>query len=423
MPITKLRRKVTQDLLKEKQVSTSKWSCCNLFFDTIVDIGKHVHTNHQNDLDMQEQAELRAQQSIQQQKENIAKLKQRRGEKGTSDSISIECQCNIEEQQVILFYRYTKVDDPVQFALDHQEYCVRMTGKVRIASEGINATLAGSKPDIRRYLDWLTHSAQPFKDLPELKDNEEARFKFFKPSEGCIHVFDELSIKLVDEICPLGQSTVMIDTLNTSGHRHGKLSPDAFHNELLSGSDFVLMDTRNYYESNIGHFENAIRPPIRKFSQLPAYIERNKHLLEGKRILTYCTGGIRCEKATAYMRQALPENDIFMLDGGIHNYLEWHKQSEQKESVWLGKNYVFDARQSLGSGPIVSYCQSCRQPWDQYKKCMSSGCHLLVLLCDPCCQRTNTGIYCCTECQQQNQTGNCCCEKKRREKELELIEM
>ncbi|OBZ82337.1 Thiosulfate sulfurtransferase/rhodanese-like domain-containing protein 2, partial [Choanephora cucurbitarum] len=244
---------------------------------------------------------------------------------------------------------------------------------------------------------------------------------FFKPSEGCIHVFHELSIKLVDEICPLGQSTVVVDTLSTQDHRHGKLSPDAFHTELVSGNDFVLMDTRNYYESNIGYFENAIRPPIRKFSQLPAYIERNKQVLQGKKILTYCTGGIRCEKATAYMRQALPENDIFMLDGGIHNYLEWYKQSERKEHVWLGKNYVFDARQSLGSGPVVSCCQSCQQPWDQYKKCMSTGCHLLVLLCDACCQKTEGGVYCCTECQQQNQAGYCYCEKKRKQKELECI--
>lgn len=302
-----------------------------------------------------------------------------------------------------------------------------MTGKVRIATEGINATLAGTNKDIDLYLDWLT-TAQPFKDLEALarrtplllSDPSTPRYKFFKPSQGCVHVFSELSIKLADEICPLGQKTVVLDKLTKPTHRQGKLSPEDFHDILSKRhqDDFLLLDTRNYYESKIGHFEGAVKPAIRKFSQFPDYIDRNKDAISGKKVLTYCTGGIRCEKATAYMRQALPDTEIYMLDGGIHNYMEWCKTSNISDPVWQGKNYVFDARQSLGlDSSIVSNCQKCNQSWDQYKKCNTTGCHLLVLICDECF-KPNNPVSCCDTCEQNQQ---CQCEQLRRIEELKKI--
>jgi predicted sulfurtransferase len=304
-----------------------------------------------------------------------------------------------------------------------------MTGKVRIGAEGINATLAGDKKDIIDYLDWLI-TTQAFGELQEglagndLDDKSSAQYKFFKPTVGCAHVFSELSIKLVDEICPLGQSSVVLDKLSMNNHRKGKLSPEAFHALLEKKDDYVLLDTRNYYESKIGHFDSAIQPAIRKFSQFPEYIDRNKDALEGKKILTYCTGGIRCEKATAYMRQALPDTEIFMLDGGIHNYMEWWNQKEEiKDKVlWHGKNYIFDARQSLGleNGEVVGQCQFCGIPWDTYSKCSSQGCHLLVLCCDHC-KANQSAIFCCTECENGGTNGLCHCEKQRRLKEVEPL--
>jgi UPF0176 protein len=311
-----------------------------------------------------------------------------------------------------------------------------MSGKVRIATEGINATLAGSNQDIDTYLNWIT-TTQPFEDLEDLKldtplllsDSNSPRYKFFKPSQGCIHVFSELSIKYVDEICPLGRNSVILDKLAQPNHRHGKLSPADFH-AILSNrhqDNILLLDTRNYYESKIGHFEGAITPPIRKFSQFPEYIDRNKDVIRGKKILTYCTGGIRCEKATAYMRQALPEDtEIFMLDGGIHNYMEWCKENatQLEDPIWQGKNYVFDARQSLSLNDksIVSKCQQCQHHWDQYKKCATIGCHLLVLSCDSCSAEAADRIYCCHDCNEK-QTGLCSCESQRRLEELKTIQV
>lgn len=306
-----------------------------------------------------------------------------------------------------------------------------MSGKVRIASEGINATLAGSNEDIDAYINWITQS-QPFNDLTSLQLSEplhlslvnSPRYQFFKPSTGCAHVFNELSIKLVDEICPLGQTSVQLTKLQDTNHAHGKLSPEQFHERLSKNSSTVLLDTRNYYESKIGHFDGAIQPAIRKFSQFPQYIERNKDAMRGKTILTYCTGGIRCEKATAYMRQALPDETIFMLDGGIHNYIEWWKHADKKgeDPLWHGKNYVFDARQSLAlNDRIVSKCQGCGVAWDQYSKCCSSGCHLLVLFCTNC---VSDDVYCCTDCQRgELPNGLCACEQERRKKELEKLEI
>ncbi|KAI8646235.1 Rhodanese-like domain-containing protein [Parasitella parasitica] len=436
MPLSKLKRTIVQEFLKEKQIESDKWHCCDTAFTSITDIGYHVNQSHRSEIDAREIQRIEEKQEKQR---NLCLLKQRRGKKGSSDPIATECQCQPENSKVILFYKYTLVKDPVKFALDHQHYCANMTGKIRIASEGINATLAGSNQDIDRYLDWLTLS-QPFNNAEDsLKHSESlrldntstVRYKFFKPSQGCSHVFSELSIKLVDEICPLGQTTVVLEKLQKPDHDHGKLSPSDFHNILAKRhqDDYILLDTRNYYESKIGHFEGAIQPPIRKFSQFPSYVERNKDSLRGKTILTYCTGGIRCEKATAFMRQALPDEDIFMLDGGIHNYLEWWKskgdeKGQEDNPIWQGKNYVFDARQALAldDKSVVSQCQRCNQLWDKYKKCASTGCHLLILYCDACCA-SNQPVFCCTDCQSGQQNGLCACEKERRSRELEQLQV
>ncbi|KAI8984433.1 Rhodanese-like domain-containing protein [Mycotypha africana] len=452
MPLSRQRRNIIQNFLKEKQTHTKEWLCCGQNFHDIETIGKHVHQYHEKEI---VERELQAQQKLEEAAQltadnqaNLQKLKSRRGNKGSSDPIAVTCNCDANASKVILFYKYAPVEDPIQFALDHEKYCANMTGKVRIAAEGINATLAGTNEDIDRYLDWLTHTPIFQRDptLDDLKssvplsllDPHTPRYKFFKPSAGCVHVFSELSVKVVDEICPLGASSVVLSKLNTTDHKHGKLSPEDFHKILAHRheEDYILLDTRNYYESKIGHFEGAIQPPIRKFSQFPEFVERNKEAMKNKTILTYCTGGIRCEKATAFLREALPNEEIFMLDGGIHNYLEWWKQKDKNahplnekegEAIWQGKNYVFDARQSLGVDSIdniVSQCQFCHTPWDTYAKCASVGCHLLVLCCDECKKtKPEQKVYCCSQCQSAKASKDlCACEKERKENEMKRLE-
>ncbi|KAG1469498.1 hypothetical protein G6F56_003223 [Rhizopus delemar] len=431
MTTGKTRRKIVQDFFKERQIEKTEWICCETKFTSLGELGRHVTQLHSTDLNSREEAELARLRETEEHQAMLNKLRQRRGEKGSSDPITVNCQCDLDQHKVILFYRYVSIDDPVQFALKHQEYCRNMHGKVRIAKEGINATLAGPNQDMDTYLDWLTQT-EAFEDMPKLKLSQSLtqidtdRYQFFKPSKGCRHVFSDLSIKVVDEICPLGQTAIMLDKLSDPHHRQGKLSPQDFHNLLQKSrqkEDFLLLDTRNYYESKIGHFDGAIKPAIRKFSQFPDFINRNKEAMRGKKILTYCTGGIRCEKATAYMRHALPDDtEIFMLDGGIHNYLEWWSQERAKEdsALWQGKNYVFDARQSLGIENIqaVSRCEGCQKPWDEYKKCASSHCHLLILYCDDCLP---TFSHCCSKCEQSTKACVCSCEEKRRKEEYTPI--
>lgn len=319
---------------------------------------------------------------------------------------------------MILFYKYTPIDGPEALADEHLTRCAGLTGKVRLANEGINGTLAGPIDIIDAYVTWMAGIlGVPAGD----------RYDFFKPSPGCLHVFSDLSVRVVDEICPLGRPDITLASDDL--HADKKLAPDAFHAKALD-PDVVLLDTRNYYESRIGAFEGAITPAIRKFSRFPDFVDRNRDALEGKTILAYCTGGIRCEKATAYMRKQLETADIYMLKGGIHNYLEWKKQNHD-ENLWHGKNYVFDARQALSAGSdttadTLAQCQGgCGRPWDVYQKCSSSNCHLLVLYC-PVCASTESGVYCCKDCKDGRwgeDDGVCACERQRRLKEMEPIQV
>ncbi|CAO3598623.1 unnamed protein product [Absidia cylindrospora] len=297
------------------------------------------------------------------------------------------------------------------------------------------------------YMDWYSHQLQQKLSSSGIGKSRD-EFQTIHGLSACFS--DELSIKTVDEICPLRQPSITLHHLTQEDHQQHKLSPPEFHQLATKASEslqqqqssattpeMVLLDTRNYYESKIGQFKNSVTPPIRKFSVFPSYVDNHRQSLDGKTILTYCTGGIRCEKATAYLRHALSaDTQIYMLDGGIHQYLNWVEQHPEVDPLWQGKNYVFDARQGMGlsqqsssstanSTNIISHCQECRKPWDTYQKCQSEHCHLLVLHCDICRLNANEVSFCCQECQlgkhlQKNGgTGICACERTRKLQELE----
>lgn len=235
----------------------------------------------------------------------------------------------------------------------------------------------------------------------------------------CIHflAFESMSIKIVDEICPFNLNpntpTITVDDVHI-------LSPSQFHEALLKRSEddtTLLLDTRNYYESKIGHFQHAILPPIRKFSALPAYLDTNRHIFKpNHHLLTYCTGGIRCAKSNTFISAQL-NIKVSMLDGGIHNYLEWIKQTGNK-SLFLGRNYVFDARVSLGleDNSIVSECVYCQVLEDKgYVKCFGLECHLFVVCCERCNDDNEGKVFCCLSCKSGNlKKGFCGCEVERR---------
>ncbi|KAG0338513.1 hypothetical protein BG004_007198 [Podila humilis] len=234
-------------------------------------------------------------------------FKGRRAEKYGSDPINLYCSCDASLGTVVLFYAYLPIRDPLALAHLHKTWStdLGLCGKVKVAMEGINATLAGKVEAVQSYLDQLTSLPEfaPLQlDRPTVVLSKEAqgmfekrRYDFFKPSSGCGHVFGGvISIKVVDEICPLGAPELSV--YHDPSNKAGKLPPREFHNKLkgLEGrDDVVVLDVRNYYESHLGHFPGAVKPPIRKFSSFREYVDRNKDAFAGKTILSYCTGGIR----------------------------------------------------------------------------------------------------------------------------------
>lgn len=285
--------------------------------------------------------------------------------------------------------------------------------EVRIATEGINGTVGGSKLATRLYIEVMM-SCPLFKDFL-CKDD-------FKTSKGGAHCFPELRVGVFEEIVPMGISPSKISYKKSGIH----LSAAEFHKEvekLLSPgtqeqNDTILLDCRNFYESKIGRFQGCLAPDIRKFSYFPSYVDTNVELFREKRVLMYCTGGIRCERGSAYLKAKGVCKEVFQLKGGIHKYLE-----EFPHGFYKGKLFVFDERYALSyNNDVVSVCSYCGAQWDQYKLCSTPQCCQLVLTCPACegqgctaccvtCQ--NKGIKQASGCTQDNFKEECECTARR----------
>jgi UPF0176 protein len=226
---------------------------------------------------------------------------------------------------VATFYRFAPLADPVALR-DRLAALSGLTGTVILAGEGVNATVAGDGPAIEALMTILR--AEPgFQDLtPRL-------------SPGDITAFRRWKVKVKPEIVTLGQSGVDARRTGT------KVTPSDW-NAVLTDPGTVTIDTRNGFEVAAGTFPGAIDPGTRSFGDLPDWWAANRDRLAGKRIAMFCTGGIRCEKASAWMlAQGVPE--VLQLNGGILSYLE---QVAPADSLWQGGCFVFDARGALGHG-------------------------------------------------------------------------
>ena len=220
--------------------------------------------------------------------------------------------------QIILFYKYVHIEKPEEVKVWHDEVCAKLglTGRCIIASEGINATFEGTVENIAEY-------------VKELEKDERFKNIHFKYSEGTGQAFPKLSIKVRKEIVSLHLDTCDIDPNEVTG----------IH---LKGRKFYIVDMRNVYEHKVGHFAGSILPPIENFRDLPKVVEQIKHL-KNKTVLTVCTGGVRCEKASGFLiTQGF--SDVYQLDGGIVSYMEKYPNEDFK-----GKLYVFDGRVVMGT--------------------------------------------------------------------------
>lgn len=245
---------------------------------------------------------------------------------------------------VAALYRFAKLPQFEALREPLAELCQKhdIRGTLLLASEGINGTVAGTKEGIAVLIDYI-------KTIPELKDLE------LKYSTASKLPFYRLKIKLKREIVTMGVEG--IDPLQTVGTYVAAQD----WNELISDENTILVDTRNDYEYAIGTFAGAIDPHTTTFREFPQWVEQHREELEGKKIAMFCTGGIRCEKATAFVK-GLGFDDVYHLKGGILKYLE---DIPAEQSMWEGECFVFDERVSVGHGLVegdIELCRACRRP-------------------------------------------------------------
>ena len=251
---------------------------------------------------------------------------------------------------VAAFYKFVPVADPREFcgALRSFGQPLDLVGTILVAPEGINGTIGGSKVSIEAILAHLRNDER-FADLE------------VKRSHCDVKPFKRLRVRLKREIVTFG---VPVDPVNKAG----TYVDAAAWNDLIADPDVVLIDTRNVYEVAVGTFPGAIDPGTRSFGEFAAFARANRGAFEGKRIAMFCTGGIRCEKASAYMRElGLP--DVHHLQGGILRYLE---TVPPEESRWTGECFVFDKRVALTHGVApgaTELCFACGMPFTAKVAC------------------------------------------------------
>ena len=274
-----------------------------------------------------------------------------------------------KQRLTLSFYAYAQIQNPTQFRneLFLAWNPLEILGRIYVANEGINAQL--SLPADHFYE--FKNSIEAYDFMKNLRMNiavEQDDFSFLK-----------LTIKVRDKIVADGLTDETFDASNIGIHLKAKE-----FNDLLEDPNTIVVDMRNHYESEIGHFTNAIKPDVDTFREsLPIIEEQLSEHKQDKKLLMYCTGGIRCEKASAYFKHKGFEN-VYQLEGGIIEYTRQVK-AEGLESKFIGKNFVFDHR--LGeriTDDIVSNCHQCGNPCDVHTNCVNEGCHLLFIQCENC---------------------------------------
>ncbi len=286
------------------------------------------------------------------------------------------------KRTTVSFYRYVIIENPEEFRNQlFQEWSeLNVFGRVYIAREGINAQISLPEEQFEAFKQSL-YSHPEFKDVP---------FKIAVDDDG--KSFYKLMIKVRKKIVADGLDDGSFDVTNVGNHLHAS----EFH-RYIGEENTIVIDMRNHYEYEIGHFSGAINLDVDTFREaLPKAVEEFKDQ-KNKKILLYCTGGIRCEKASAYMKHHGFE-DVNQLLGGIIDYGHMVKQ-EEKESKYIGKNFVFDDR--LGeriTDDVISVCHQCGEACDTHTNCANDACHLLFIQCERCATQYDG---CCTvSCQE-----------------------
>lgn len=270
--------------------------------------------------------------------------------------------------RILLYYKYVHIDDHEQFAADHLQLCKQLglKGRILVAEEGINGTVSGTIEQTNAYMDAM-HADPRFADM------------MFKVDEAEGHAFKRISVKPRRELVTFR----LENDVNPNELSGKRLSPKEFY-EQLQRDDVIVIDGRNDYEYDLGHFRGAIKPNVRTFREFPEWVRNNLGEYKDKKVIMYCTGGIRCEKLSGFFLQE-GFQDVAQLDGGIVTY---GKDPEVKGRLFDGKCYVFDERISVPinqvEDKIVGRCYYCSKPEDRYVNCANPECHFHHICCPEC---------------------------------------
>jgi UPF0176 protein len=290
----------------------------------------------------------------------------------------------MKEFQVLLFYKYVTLDNPERVANWLRGLAVRhhLRGRGIVAGEGVNATFEGLIDDTERF-------AKEILKNPVFTDMQ------IKRSRGDGKSFGKLSVKVRDEIVGTKFSAEEADPRVKTAPR---ISPQELKEWYKTNKDFVVVDMRNDYEFASGHFKNAVEPGIAASRDLPQAMQKLEPLKD-KTVLTVCTGGIRCEKMSAYL-QSKGFEDVYQLDGGIHSYMEQYPGED-----FLGTLYTFDRRLTMdfgGNREVIGVCDFCSSKTERYVNCALDTCHRHFLVCANCIPLIEVP-YCNSVCKQSVQ--------------------
>lgn len=284
------------------------------------------------------------------------------------------------KHEILLYYKYATIKNPEKFAAEHRVMCGKLglKGRIIIANEGINGTVEGLTKNTRAYRAFLA-SKRGFKDI------------HWKKSVGTGTAFPRLAVKVRPEIVSLSlkkSRQTDVDPRKVTG-KH--LAPKDLNAWFKKGEKFTIIDMRNDYEHQVGAFEGSILPPLKNFRDLPKAMPALKKFSKDK-VLTVCTGGVRCEKASGYLIKK-GFKDVYQLDGGIVSYMEKYPGKH-----FQGALYVFDQRVTMAFDPkkgareIIGRCEHCEGKTERFQDCKVVTCGKQMLICDACVE--SKGVYC-----------------------------
>ena len=276
-------------------------------------------------------------------------------------------------QKVLLYYRFTPIADPQAMMLWQKTLCesLGIKGRILVSPHGINGTVGGDMSALKKYV-------KQTKKYPGFRGID------FKWSEGTGNEFPRLSVKAKKELVSFGNpDEIKVDENGVIG---GGVHLKPFQVDRLvaeRGDDVIFFDGRNAFEAKIGKFKNAIVPDVTSSQQFVEEIESGKYdHLKDKPIVTYCTGGIRCEILSVVMKNR-GFNEVYQIDGGIVRY----GNKFGNDGLWEGSLYTFDNRLSIdfaANPALIGECDYCKAPTRQFYNCTTASCHQLALLCEPC---------------------------------------